>query len=767
MAQFALSGLIRIKGSKAAVKAIKFVNQSVGGLQSKAQALGRGFSDINRGLLAVGAAGTAAGAGLGFAISKAGSFQQQITRVSALTGQAEKTFGTFEAAALKAGSQTQFTSVAAGKALEFLTLAGFEAADSVKVLPIILDTATAGALDLGRASDIVTDSMSSLTLAFDKKETTVQRATRLADIFAKVQAKSNTNIEQLGEAVTFGGGSLAAMKIPLEQIIAAMGKLADAGLKGSMGGTNLAQAFEKLVKPSRAVNSTMKTLGVNMDNLPIQDLPRLINLLAGTLNKIEDPNKKAALATELFGVRGKRAFNALLAAGGQALGKLTKELKNSAGFAKQIAEVQRRTFEGQRKNLVSAIEGSLIGLGNFFIKGNATFLQIFSSLVKGVQDIAIAFQMASVSGDKLNEAMASLTPRQRKILEFSKNFKVGVEEAFTTAKSVFAFVKNTLVDLFPSLRNNSGEIGRLVGKFTVLAALIAPLATGFVALTLGAGALFIGIGGLFTVFKVFGGISFSLLKTILVLDGKIIGLALKTIPLLKVGFIKLGAVFAANPIGLTIAAIAGAIAIGILLFKNWNFITQNIQRLWTQLMNFFKNASLGEIILKTLLFPIRAAFTPILEIVRALSGSSFGKKILGNKADFVKSFADKLSLFSDQESEKPSRQNIRGVTPSTNVNGSVQWVPPQQQTFNTSRLVERALDKQRLSAPAVSDRPVSVNVAQPSIEANFNIAVEMDSEVIDRKLVKRSIGNSERLGQNLSPKTRQRSINGSFAKTAG
>lgn len=763
MAQFALTGLIKITGSRASVKAIRAVDRSVASLQSKASALSHGFSNINRGLLALGAAGAAVGTGFGLAISKAGKFQQQIARVAALTGEAKKNFASLEDAALKAGSKTQFTSIAAGKALEYLTLAGFKAADSIKVLPVILDTATAGALDLGRASDIVTDSMSALTLAFSKNETTVQRATRLADIFSKVQAKANTNIEQLGEAVKFGGGSLAAMEIPLEQIIAAMGKLADAGLKGSMGGTNLAQAFEKLIKPTRITTAKMKALGVNMRNLPIQDLPKLVKTLGDALHKIKDPTERAALATELFGIRGKRAFNALLAAGEDSLSKLSQELKKSAGFSKEIADVQRRTFEGQRKSLMSAIEGAMIGLGNLFIKNNAIFSETLGSLVKGLQDVATAFRMAGLSADKLMEAMAKMEPHQKKILDFVMGFKEGILEAFITTKEIFLFIKNSLLTLFPSLEKNLGNIGRLVGKLAFFSALIAPFALGFVALTFAVGALLTGLGGLFTVFKAFLGIGVSLLRIFFALNVYVIALALKILPLLKAAFIKLGAIFLANPIGLITLAVVAAIAAGILLYKNWSFLTERIKNLWMNLINFFKGVNLREILFKALLDPIKLILSPLIELIRVLSNSSFGKNLFGGSG-FIKSFTDKMSLFSDPTGEDVGSR-ARTISPNTE-SRHIQLVP-QQDSPLSQKLMKSAIENQRLSSPAVSDKPASINVTQAPIDATFHITVEMDGEVIDRKIVKRSIENSERLGESLSPKTRQRAMNGSFIVDVG
>src|SRR5699024_12181112 len=60
-------------------------------------------------------------------------------------------------------------------------------------LPIFLNLATAGQLDLATASDIVTDIMSMFGIE-------AENASQASDVFAAAHAKSNTNVEQLSEA---------------------------------------------------------------------------------------------------------------------------------------------------------------------------------------------------------------------------------------------------------------------------------------------------------------------------------------------------------------------------------------------------------------------------------------------------------------------------------------------------------------------------------------------------------------------------------------
>ncbi len=115
-------------------------------------------------------AGAAAGAGFGFVIKKAGDFEKQMSVVKSLVGNiSDNEFKKMGNEAKRLGSLTSFSANEAAQGYEFLSLAGLSAKEQLKALEPVLRTAEAGSMELGLATDIVTDSVSSLTSAFDKK----------------------------------------------------------------------------------------------------------------------------------------------------------------------------------------------------------------------------------------------------------------------------------------------------------------------------------------------------------------------------------------------------------------------------------------------------------------------------------------------------------------------------------------------------------------------------------------------------------------------
>jgi len=119
--------------------------------------------------------------GLAAAAIKVGStFESSMSQVAATMGmtanevaRGSAEFTMLEDAAKRAGATTKFTASEAAEALNYLALAGYEAGQSVEVLPIVLDLAAAGGLNLADASDLATDAMAALGIEANKTNLTV------------------------------------------------------------------------------------------------------------------------------------------------------------------------------------------------------------------------------------------------------------------------------------------------------------------------------------------------------------------------------------------------------------------------------------------------------------------------------------------------------------------------------------------------------------------------------------------------------------------
>lgn len=110
----------------------------------------------------------------------------------------------------------------AAEGLKYMSLAGWDATQSAESLEGVLHLAEAGALDLGRASDLVTDSMAGLGLGVDELDDYLNKV-------AVTSSNANTDIDALMEAFVVAGGTFERLNVPLEESNAFLGVLANRG----------------------------------------------------------------------------------------------------------------------------------------------------------------------------------------------------------------------------------------------------------------------------------------------------------------------------------------------------------------------------------------------------------------------------------------------------------------------------------------------------------------------------------------------------------
>lgn len=131
----------------------------------------------------------------GYSISVGKDFESSMAQVIATMGITKDTiqdgvnsYDLLKESAAAAGESTVFSASEAADALNYLALAGYDAAKAADALPAVLNLAAAGGMDLAYASDLATDAMAALGI-----EATSENLTRFGDEMAKTASKANTN----------------------------------------------------------------------------------------------------------------------------------------------------------------------------------------------------------------------------------------------------------------------------------------------------------------------------------------------------------------------------------------------------------------------------------------------------------------------------------------------------------------------------------------------------------------------------------------------
>lgn len=259
--------------------------------------------------------------------------------------------GSLRDLAKELGATTKFTATQAGEGLNYMALAGYDAQTSAEMLPKVLDLAAAGAMDLGTASDMVTDAQTALGLSID--DTSV-----LIDQMAKTASSSNTSVSGLGDAILSIGATGRMLKGGFTELNTALGILADNGKKASEGGNELRRILVRLTAPGQDAAATMESLGFSAYDAQgnIKSLPDMFAELNAAMEGYTQQQKNVAIS-DIFGQYALAGANALLKTSAERWQELTDEIVDSKGAAKEMADIQLETLPGQVTLLTSAFSG--------------------------------------------------------------------------------------------------------------------------------------------------------------------------------------------------------------------------------------------------------------------------------------------------------------------------------------------------------------------------------------------------------------------------
>jgi TP901 family phage tail tape measure protein len=317
-----------------------------------------GFSKMTKvagaAALAVGAVGAAFGVKV---IKEFADFEKGMSTVKAITNATGEEFKALNDLAKEMGRTTAFTAKEAGDAMTYLGMAGFDTNEIMSALPGTLNLAAAANVALGRAADIASNVLTGFQL--DTKETE-----RVIDVLTKTLTTSNTDLEQLSEAMKYFAPTAAAFGVSLEEASAAVGLMGNAGIQGSLATRAFGTALTRLAKPTKKMEELMDELGIKFFDTEgrFVGLAGMIGLLEGKLGDATDEYKQFVLST-LFGMEAIQEMNVLLAIGSEGINEYTQELEASGGTAQRMADTQLDNLHGAFTILKSAVSGLMIEMG--------------------------------------------------------------------------------------------------------------------------------------------------------------------------------------------------------------------------------------------------------------------------------------------------------------------------------------------------------------------------------------------------------------------
>ncbi|MGB0854242.1 MAG: phage tail tape measure protein [Pikeienuella sp.] len=323
-------------------------------------------------------------AAAGAAVRAISEFESSVSKMGAISGATAAELEAMRNVAKDLGSTTEFSAKQAADGLTFLSMAGFEAAESIAAIPAVLDLATSAGIGLAQAADTASNIMSGFGIA-------ATEAASVSDVLAAASSRANTSVSQLGGAMSTVAPIASALDIGLADTAAAIGVLSDAGIQGERAGTAMRGVLASLAGPTTQAEAVIKQLG-----LTIQDIDPATNSLSEVMGRLGSAGLTTADAMTLFG-REAASGALVLIEGSQRLGEFGQELRNVDGAAADMARTMRDNLRGDIDGLQSAVSGLMLAMGE---AGLTAVLRFVVSAATGVAQAFIAvFDTISAVGD--------------------------------------------------------------------------------------------------------------------------------------------------------------------------------------------------------------------------------------------------------------------------------------------------------------------------------------------------------------------------------
>ncbi len=247
------------------------------------------------------------------------------------------------------GQSTIYTASEVAGGLTELGMAGLSASDAIVGLRPALDMATIGGISMAQSADIATNVM--MTFGMQAKD-----MGEVVDVMATAVTNSNTNIEQLANALTYAGPAAQTAGVSMRDTVAAIEALANSGIKASRSGTALRRFFVSILNPTKKGAEMMAEYGISV--LDAEGKTRGLVDIIGQLNtKLKDVSGAERLSAiqDLVGVYATSPIAALVDQADN-LVQLRRGLDDVAGAAERMRDKISDGLKYDWKEVISSFE---------------------------------------------------------------------------------------------------------------------------------------------------------------------------------------------------------------------------------------------------------------------------------------------------------------------------------------------------------------------------------------------------------------------------
>ena len=355
-------GTVDTEASKAGKNVGKNLFAGAGADAAKAgRDVGDRFSGAVKGALAAaGIAATAATvvAGIRQVFDAGLGFEKTANNFAALTRATTSEMEAMRAKARELGNDVAITGASASDALTAMTelaKGGFSIQQSMDGARGTLQLASAAQIDAASAATIQANAL----LAFGKS---AEYASTAADVLANAANASSADIPDVASALQQAGAVANSFGVSMEDTVATIGLLANAGIKGSDAGTLLKSALLALTDQSNPAQGAIQELGLTVydANGQFAGMEKLFGELQAASRSMT-PEMYQAATTTLFGSDAARLAGVAMQQGAGGYDAMRVAVERQ-GAAAEVAAAQTQGLPGVVERLSNTAEAAKLQL---------------------------------------------------------------------------------------------------------------------------------------------------------------------------------------------------------------------------------------------------------------------------------------------------------------------------------------------------------------------------------------------------------------------
>ena len=404
-------------------------------------------------------------------------FDDKMRLVQAVTNATGEAFESLTRTAQRLGRETSFTAQQVADAMIALGRMGFDRGEIEASISSVLNLSRATGTELAESADIAANSMRIFGLE-------ASRMSKVSDILTATANGSAQTLTDLFEGLKVAGPQAAAAGETLDELCAALGVMANMGVKGSLAGTALRKAYVQFADVK--VQKTLREVGVEATdaNGNLRKMSEVMRDIAIATKQLPTA-ERLAFMKDVFDVRGMMSGMSLTKDIGE-LDEFLAKLKDVSGQADATAKAMDAGIGGSFRLFQSAVEGAMNATGEALnstikpmVERITAVINSFTKWIEANRSLVASVAVAVGSIAALGAALMAVGAVGR-VLSTGIGALSGVFSAFAGVQAALAG-KGVLVQgafsmmarAFADYRN--AAIPAMVGTSSLLAALNLPI----------------------------------------------------------------------------------------------------------------------------------------------------------------------------------------------------------------------------------------------------------------------------------------------------